>query len=86
LFSAGASVVDAFDQWMGRTVLVVVAIEEFNFTVRGVLLNHGSETLVVRSEDGDDLEIFKAMVLSIEEGCCCKSCHAPIDWHRQPLI
>jgi hypothetical protein len=79
--------VDAFDEWMGRAVLIVVAIEGFNFTVRGLLLNHGPETLRVRSEGGDDLEIFKAMVLSIEEGRCCNSCHTSIGSHRLlPLI
>lgn len=73
---------DAFDEWIGRAVLIVVAIEEFNFTVRGLLLNHGPETLRVRSEGGDDLEIFKAMVLSIEEGYCCNSCHTAVGSYR----
>ena len=58
---------NAFEPWVGRVVLVQVALGRIKLSLRGTLLKDRSETLLMRPEAGSDVEIPKTNVLAIEE-------------------
>jgi hypothetical protein len=66
----------AFEPWIGRGVVLRVALGQIKLSLRGTLLQDRSETLLVRPEAGSDLEIPKANVLAIEEAARRTICHA----------
>ena len=70
----------AFDIWIGRPVIMQLDLGDVTLSLRGVLLKDRAERLLMRSEDGPELQIPKAMVLSIEEGRCSSASHTQIAW------
>jgi hypothetical protein len=57
----------AFATWIGRPVVLRVAVGESRVGVRGMLLRDGAHTLRVRLVEGLDIDIYKEMVLAVEE-------------------
>lgn len=63
----GEKMKNAFEPWVGRVVLVRVALGKVKLSLLGTLLKNRSETLLVRPKAGSDVEIPKMNVLAIEE-------------------
>jgi hypothetical protein len=58
----------AFDFWLGEQVVVRLDLGEIKMSVRGSLLEETADTIMMRTNDGTDVEIYKTMVLAVEEG------------------
>ena len=58
---------NAFEPWIGQAVVLQVALGEIRVPLRGKLLKDGGETLRVRIGDGWDVDIYKSMVLAVEQ-------------------
>jgi hypothetical protein len=57
----------AFAPWIGQPVVLQVALGDIKVPLRGKLLKEGGETLRVRIGDRWDVDIYKTMVLAVEE-------------------
>ena len=57
----------AYLAWIGQAVVLQVALGEVKVPLRGRLLKDGGETLRMRIGDGWDVDIYKNMVLAVEE-------------------
>jgi hypothetical protein len=57
----------AFAVWIGQPVVLQVALGDIKVPLRGKLLKEGGETLRVRIGDRWDVDIYKTMVLAVEE-------------------
>ena len=58
---------NAFKPWIGQAVVLQVALGEIRVPLRGKLLKEGGDTLRVRIGDGWDVDIYKTMVLAVEQ-------------------
>ena len=58
---------DAFNAWIGQPVVLQVALGEIKVPLRGRLLKDSGETLRMRIGEGWDVDIYKAMVVAVEE-------------------
>jgi len=56
-----------FATWIGHAVVLQVALGDIRVPLRGKLLKEGGDTLRMRIGDGWDVDIYKAMVLAVEE-------------------
>ena len=57
----------AYQMWIGQPVVLQVALGEVKVPLRGRLLKDGGETLRMRIGEGWDVDIYKTMVLAVEE-------------------
>jgi hypothetical protein len=57
----------AFKAWIGQPVVLQVALGDIKVPLRGKLLKDGGETIRMRIGDGWDVDIYKAMILAVEE-------------------
>ncbi len=57
----------AYQPWIGQAVVLQVALGEVKVPLRGRLLKDGGETLRMMIGDGWDVDIFKNIVLAVEE-------------------
>ncbi len=57
----------AFKVWIGQPVVLQVALGEVKVPLRGKLLKDGGETVRMRIGAGWDVDIYKAMILAVEE-------------------
>ena len=57
----------AYQSWIGHAVVLQVALGEVKVPLRGRLLNDSGETLRMRIGEGWDVDIYKTMVLAVEE-------------------
>lgn len=57
----------AFATWIGQPVVLQVAVGDIKVPLRGKLLKEGGDTLRVRIGDRWDVDIYKTMVLAVEE-------------------
>ena len=57
----------AFATWIGQPVVLQVALGDIRVPLRGRLLKEGGDTLRMRIGDGWDVDIYKTMVLAVEE-------------------
>lgn len=58
----------AFDFWIGEQVVVRLDLGHIKMSVRGNLLEERPETIMMRTNDGTEVELYKTMVLAVEEG------------------
>ena len=58
---------DAFEPWVGRAVVLQVALGDIKVPLRGKLLKDGNDTVRVRIGDGWDVDIYKAMIMAVEQ-------------------
>jgi len=63
----GPSVDDAFQSWVGQPVVLQVALGDIKVPLRGRLLKDGGETVRMRIGEGWDVDIYKAMILAVEQ-------------------
>jgi len=57
----------AFEAWIGQPVVLQVALGNIKVPLRGKLQKDGGETVRMRIGDGWDVDIYKAMILAVEE-------------------
>ncbi len=57
----------AFKAWIGHPVVLQVALGNIKVPLRGKLLKDGGETVRMRIGEGWDVDIYKAMILTVEE-------------------
>ena len=57
----------AFEAWIGQPVVLQVALGNVKVPLRGKLLKDGSDTIRMRIGEGWDVDIYKAMILAVEE-------------------
>jgi len=53
--------------WIGLPVVLQVALGDIKVPLRGKLLKDGGDTVRMRIGDGWDVDIYKAMILAVEE-------------------
>ncbi len=58
---------NAFQPWVGRAVVLQVALGDIKVPLRGKLLKDGDETVRVRIGEGWDVDIYKVMILAVEQ-------------------
>jgi ribosome maturation factor RimP len=58
----------AFDFWIGEQVVVKLDLGQIKTSVRGSILEERADTIMIRIFDGTEVEIYKTMVLAVEEG------------------
>lgn len=56
-----------FNAWLGQSVVLQVALGDIKVPLRGRLLKEGGETVRMRVGDGWDIDIYKAMILTVEK-------------------
>ena len=57
----------AFAPWIGLPVILQVALGDIKVPLRGRLLKDSGETLRMRIGEGWDVDIYKAMIVAVEE-------------------
>ena len=57
----------AFKPWIGHPVVLQVALGDIKVPLRGKLLKDGEDTVRMRIGDGWDVDIYKTMILAVEE-------------------
>ena len=57
---------NAFQPWVGRAVVLQVALGDIKVPLRGKLLKDGDETVRVRIGEGWDVDIYKVMIMAVE--------------------
>jgi hypothetical protein len=57
----------AFAPWVGHPVVLQVALGDIRVPLRGRLLKDAGDTLRMRIGEGWDVDIYKVMVLAVEE-------------------
>jgi hypothetical protein len=63
----GPRVDNVFKAWVGQPVVLQVALGDIRVPLRGKLLKDGGETVRMRIGEGWDVDIYKAMILAVEE-------------------
>ena len=56
-----------FKAWVGQPVVLQVALGDIKVPLRGKLLKVGDKTVRMRIGDGWDVDIYKAMIMAVEE-------------------
>ncbi len=56
-----------YNAWMGHAVVLQVALGDIKVPLRGRMLKEGSETVRMRIGDGWDVDIYKTMIVKVEE-------------------
>ncbi len=57
----------AYAPWIGQAVVLQVALGELKVPLRGKLLKDNGETIRVRIGDGWDVDVYKTMILAVEQ-------------------
>ncbi len=58
---------NAYKSWIGQPVVLQVVLGDIKVPLRGKLLNDTGDTVRMRIGDGWDVDIYKAMILAVEE-------------------
>jgi hypothetical protein len=57
----------AYSFWVGQEVILQVAAAELCVPLRGVIIGESESTLLFRVGEGGDLDIYKHMILAVEQ-------------------
>jgi hypothetical protein len=57
----------AFKAWIGHPVVLQVALGDIKVPLRGKLVKDGSDTVRMRIGEGWDVDIYKTMIVAVEE-------------------
>jgi hypothetical protein len=57
----------AFKTWVGQAVVLQVAVGDIKVPLRGKLLQDGTETVRMRIGEGWDVDIYKEMIMAVEQ-------------------
>ena len=63
----GAAMDSGYSAWIGQPVVLQVALGDIKVPLRGKLLKEAGDTVRMRIGDGWDVDIYKAMILAVEE-------------------
>jgi hypothetical protein len=63
----GSFMEPGYNAWLGHAVVLQVALGDIKVPLRGRLLKEGGETVRMRIGEGWDVDIYKAMILAVEE-------------------
>ncbi len=63
----GGALDNAFAAWIGHPVILQLALGDIRVPLRGKLLKDSGETLRMRIGEKWDVDIYKAMVMAVEE-------------------
>ena len=66
-FARSTGMVNAFKSWIGQPVVLQVALGDIKVPLRGKLLKDGDDTVRMRIGEGWDVDIYKAMILAVEQ-------------------
>jgi hypothetical protein len=58
---------NAYKLWIGQPVVLQVVLGDIKVPLRGKLLKDAGDTVRMRIGDGWDVDIYKAMILAVEE-------------------
>lgn len=58
---------NAFQPWVGQAVVLQVALGDIKVPLRGKLLKDDDETVRMRIGEGWDVDIYKAMIVNVEQ-------------------
>ena len=58
---------EGYNAWLGQAVVLQVALGDIKVPLRGRLLKEGGEKVRMRVGDGWDIDIYKAMILTVEK-------------------
>jgi hypothetical protein len=67
LSSGGHLMNTGYANWMGHAVVLQVELGDIKVPLRGKLLKENRETVRMRIGEGWDVDIYKAMILGVEE-------------------
>ena len=56
-----------YNVWLGQAVVLQVALGDIRVPLRGKLLRENGDTVRMRIGDGWDVDIYKTMILKVEE-------------------
>jgi hypothetical protein len=56
-----------YNIWLGHSVVLQVALGDIRVPLRGRLLKESGDTVRMRIGDGWDVDIYKNMILKVEE-------------------
>lgn len=56
-----------YNVWLGQAVVLQVALGDIQVPLRGKLLKEGGDTVRMRIGDGWDVDIYKNMILRVEQ-------------------
>ena len=57
----------AFSQWTDQPVVLQVAAADLRVPLRGIIVGESQESVRFRIGDGWDIDIYKSMILAVEE-------------------
>ena len=57
----------AYATWLGQPVVLQVALGDIKVPLRGKILKDLGDTIRIRIGDGWDVDIYKSMILAVEE-------------------
>ncbi len=57
----------AYSAWLGHTVVLQVSVGESQVPLRGIVVGESEEAVRFRIGEGWDVDIYKAMILAVEE-------------------
>ena len=57
----------AYEVWVGHPVVLQVAAGEMRVPLRGTVLGESDDSVRLRIGDGWDIDVYKAMILAVEE-------------------
>jgi hypothetical protein len=57
----------SYATWLGQSVVLQVALGDIKVPLRGTLLKDGAETVRMRIGEGWDVDIYKTMILAVEQ-------------------
>lgn len=56
-----------YESWVGAPVVLQVAAGELRVPLRGTIISENADALRFRVGDGWDIDVFKNMIMAIEE-------------------
>jgi hypothetical protein len=60
----------AYASWIGQAVVLQVLASDLRVPLRGVVVGESEQALRFRVGDGWDIDIFKTMILAVEQDGC----------------
>ena len=56
-----------YKEWLGRPVILKIALEDLEVSLRGKFLRENPKTISIRIDGSWDIEIYKTMILAVGE-------------------
>lgn len=59
-----------YASWLGQAVILQVASDDLRVPLRGMIIGESDTTVRFRVGEGWDIDIFKPMILAVEQDNC----------------